>query len=213
MAARLVGHSDEISGMRRRLQECVSISAWSEEVVLSRLAKKVEAELPGIEALAVDDTGFPKKGKHSVGVQRQYSGTLGRQDNCQTFWLSNLPPGTSATTLVRLAKVRWRVERDYSTAPPAAESRARPRLRKTARLVDSALFEVRSLTHIMDEMHAALTPSRTRATSAELAMSPSAHSTSGLRATPSIIPLASAAGPHYHPIRWYTDGEGMVTRW
>jgi len=83
MAARLVAHADEVSGMRQRLQECVSISAWSEDVVLSRLAAKVEAELPGIEALVVDDTGFPKKGEHSVGVQRQYSGTLGRQDNCQ----------------------------------------------------------------------------------------------------------------------------------
>lgn len=83
MAARLVDHAGEVSGMRQRLQECVSISAWSEDVVLSRLAAKIEAELPDVEALVIDDTGFPKKGRHSVGVQRQYSGTLGRQDNCQ----------------------------------------------------------------------------------------------------------------------------------
>jgi SRSO17 transposase len=83
MAARLVEHSGEVSGMRQRLQECVSISAWSEDVVLSRLAAKIESELPDVQALVIDDTGFPKKGKHSVGVQRQYSGTLGRQDNCQ----------------------------------------------------------------------------------------------------------------------------------
>src|SRR5678815_5456727 len=83
MAARLVDDVGEISAMRQRLQECVSISAWSEDVVCSRLATKIEAELPGVEVLVIDDTGFPKKGRHSVGVQRQYSGTLGRQDNCQ----------------------------------------------------------------------------------------------------------------------------------
>jgi SRSO17 transposase len=83
MAARLVDDAADVSAMRQRLQECVSISDWSEDVVGSRLAVKVDSELPGIEAFVIDDSGFPKKGKHSVGVQRQYSGTLGRQDNCQ----------------------------------------------------------------------------------------------------------------------------------
>jgi SRSO17 transposase len=83
MASRLVDDRAEIEAMRQRLQECVSISAWSATEMLDRVARKLDAELPGVEALVVDDTGHPKKGKHSVGVARQYSGTQGRVDNCQ----------------------------------------------------------------------------------------------------------------------------------
>jgi SRSO17 transposase len=83
IAARLVDDATAIEGMRQRLQQCVSVSTWSEDELFRRLATKVDTELPELEAFVVDDTGFAKKGTHSVGVARQYSGTLGRVDNCQ----------------------------------------------------------------------------------------------------------------------------------
>ena len=82
MAARLVDQEHEREAMRQRLQQCVSVADWSDAEMRRRLALKLE-QLPEVEAFVVDDTGFPKKGKHSVGVARQYSGTLGRTDNCQ----------------------------------------------------------------------------------------------------------------------------------
>jgi len=82
MGRRLARRDDEAEGMRQRLQQCVSISGWADEEVRRRLALLFEKRLKP-EAFIVDDTGFPKKGKHSVGVKRQYSGTLGRTDNCQ----------------------------------------------------------------------------------------------------------------------------------
>lgn len=82
MARRLVDDDNEAEAMRQRLQECVVISTWADEEIRRRAAQKLEEELHP-EVFVVDDTGFPKKGCHSVGVARQYSGTLGRVDNCQ----------------------------------------------------------------------------------------------------------------------------------
>jgi len=83
MARALCDHDDEVEAMRQRLQQAVTVAKWDPRELFRRIAQRVDAELPGVEAFVVDDTGFPKKGRHSVGVQRQYSGTLGRIDNCQ----------------------------------------------------------------------------------------------------------------------------------
>ena len=83
MAIRLATDPRDAEALRQRLQQCVTIAPWSDDEMFRRLALKLDKELPEAEALVVDDTGFPKKGTHSVGVARQYSGTLGRVDNCQ----------------------------------------------------------------------------------------------------------------------------------
>lgn len=61
----------------------VAKAEWSDTAMLAAVRQAVLPGLGGIEAWIVDDTGYPKKGKHSVGVARQYCGQLGKQDNCQ----------------------------------------------------------------------------------------------------------------------------------
>lgn len=68
----------------RSLQKFIGQSPWSDAVLIEELQRHVSEVLGDVEAtLNVDETGFPKKGKMSVGVQRQYAGCLGRVDNCQ----------------------------------------------------------------------------------------------------------------------------------
>lgn len=83
LAARLVDSDAEIEGMRQRLQQAVVVADWDDDIVRSCLAKLFDKDMPALEVIVFDDTGFPKKGSKSVGVARQYSGTLGRTDNCQ----------------------------------------------------------------------------------------------------------------------------------
>lgn len=84
MAARLA--PDNVSRMHQSLHHLVADAPWSDEALLAEVRSRVLATLQRqapVVAWIVDDTGFPKKGPHSVGVTRQYCGQLGKQDNCR----------------------------------------------------------------------------------------------------------------------------------
>jgi SRSO17 transposase len=75
-----------VRAQHQRLQHIVANSTWSDEQVLAKVYELVVPTMTRrgpIEVWIIDDTSFPKQGKHSVGVQRQYCGQLGKQANCQ----------------------------------------------------------------------------------------------------------------------------------
>ncbi len=74
------------AAQHQSLLHFVGQAPWSDEKVLAKVRETVVPEIERhgpIEAWIIDDTGFPKKGRHSVGVARQYCGQVGKQDNCQ----------------------------------------------------------------------------------------------------------------------------------
>jgi SRSO17 transposase len=128
---------ERTAAQHQALLHFVGQGNWSDQQVLAKVRELV---LPGIErygeieAWILDDTGFPKKGRHSVGVARQYCGQLGKQDNCQvavTLSLANhhasLPvahrlylPREWVTDRARRRKARVPKEITFKTKPAIA---------------------------------------------------------------------------------------------
>lgn len=131
-----------VAVQHQSLLHFVGNAPWSDERVLAKVRELVlpSIERSGpIEAWIIDDTSFPKKGRHSVGVARQYCGQLGKQDNCQvavTLSIANhaasLPvayrlylPQDWAADPIRRAKARVPHEVGFATKPEIALAQIR----------------------------------------------------------------------------------------
>jgi SRSO17 transposase len=107
---------ERTAAQHQSLLHFVGEGNWSDEKVLAKVRELVlpEMERHGpIEAWIIDDTGFPKKGRHSVGVGRQYCGELGKQDNCQiavTLSIANHHASLPAAYRLYLPK-EWATDR------------------------------------------------------------------------------------------------------
>src|SRR6516165_9814213 len=77
---------ERTAAQHQSLLHLVAQAPWSDQAVLARVRERVLPSITrdeAVQAWIIDDTGFPKKGSHSVGVARQYCGQVGKQDNCQ----------------------------------------------------------------------------------------------------------------------------------
>jgi len=100
MAARLA--PGNVRQMHQSLHHIVAEAAWSDEAVLAEVRRQVLPSMTRQHPLAawiVDDTGFPKKGTHSVGVTRQYCGQVGKQDNCRVAVSVSVTTGQASLPL------------------------------------------------------------------------------------------------------------------
>ena len=76
--------AEQVGGTPRTLQVWLSDSPWDEQGCIAEIQRVMGEQFGAPNGVLIfDDTGFVKKGTQSAGVGRQYSGTLGRTDNCQ----------------------------------------------------------------------------------------------------------------------------------
>ena len=140
MAARL--DPGGVEPMRQSLHHVVAKAPWSDEALLAQVRNQVLTVMQKqgpVVAWIIDDTGFPKKGNHSVGVARQYCGQIGKQENCRVAvslsaatWASSLPiayrlylPKEWAEDAERRQKAEVPEEIEFQTKPDIAMDQIR----------------------------------------------------------------------------------------
>jgi SRSO17 transposase len=133
MAALVCRNPKKMDAAHQRLLHFVSSSRWSDRDVrrvAARYAVDAMTEREPIEAWILDDTGFLKQGSHSVGVQRQYTGSAGKVTNCQI--------GVSLSVATRTEHVPV----DFELYLPESWTES-PARRKEAQIPDSVLFQTK----------------------------------------------------------------------
>jgi SRSO17 transposase len=131
MAARVA--PDNVRRTHQSLHHLVADAPWSDEAMLETVRGWVLPRMKQngpVVAWIVDDTGFVKKGKHSVGVARQYCGQVGKQENCQ------VAVSLSVTTAQASLPVAWRLYLPESWAGDRER-------RKTTGVPDEILFQTK----------------------------------------------------------------------
>ena len=129
-----------VAAQHQSLLHFVGQAPWSDAAMLSKVRDLVLPAIEGtgpIEAWIIDDTGFPKKGRHSVGVARQYCGQLGKQDNCQVAVTLSLANHTASLPvayrlyLPRRSGLMIEIGAKRQACLRRSPSRPSPRLRST----------------------------------------------------------------------------------
>jgi SRSO17 transposase len=112
-----------VAAQHQSLLHFVGNAPWSDERVVAKVREMVLPWIErsgAIEAWIIDDTGFAKRSRHSVGVARQYCGQLGKQDNGQVAVTLSIANHAGSLTVVDLAEIENVTLNDGSCRPCAA---------------------------------------------------------------------------------------------
>src|SRR6201981_1306750 len=124
------------AAQHQSLLHFVGVATWSDEQVLAKVREMVlpaiEKDGP-IEAWIIDDTSFPKQGKHSVGVHHQYCGQLGKQANCQVTVSLSIANHTASLPVayrlyLREAWTKDRARRKKACVPKDIKFKTKPEI-------------------------------------------------------------------------------------
>ena len=134
-----------MGGPVRSLQAFIATGSWADQDILAEIRHYALSVLADEDAVwNCDETGFPKKGNKSVGVKRQYSGTLGRTDNCQVAVFANYSSIKGHTFMDRrlFLPEEWADDQDRRTeagVPAGVIFRTKPEL--ASEMVANAVSE------------------------------------------------------------------------